>query len=75
MTNPSPFKYFKTSPEIIRLAVMLYIRFSIFAVIFAVPCSREPREYVEKASSALKNVFFSLTLTEVNCIEGSGGNV
>ncbi|WP_291910521.1 hypothetical protein [Marinobacter sp.] len=23
----NPFRYFKTSPEIIRLAVMLYIRF------------------------------------------------
>ena len=29
MTKPSPFKYFKTSPEIIRLAVMLYIRFPL----------------------------------------------
>ena len=27
MTKPSPFKYFKTSPEIIRLAVMMYVRF------------------------------------------------
>jgi putative transposase len=27
MTKHSPFRYFKTSPEIIRLAVMLYIRF------------------------------------------------
>jgi putative transposase len=27
MTQRSPFRYFKTSPEIIRLAVMLYIRF------------------------------------------------
>ncbi|CUH42730.1 IS6 family transposase [Ruegeria atlantica] len=27
MTRPASFKYFKTSPEIIRLAVMLYIRF------------------------------------------------
>ena len=27
MTKPSPFRYFKTSPEIIRLAVMLYVRF------------------------------------------------
>lgn len=26
MTPRSPFRYFKTSPEIIRLAVMLYIR-------------------------------------------------
>lgn len=25
MTRRSPFRYFKTSPEIIRLAVMLYI--------------------------------------------------
>ena len=29
MTKPSPFHYFKTSPEIIRLAVMLYVRFPL----------------------------------------------
>lgn len=29
MTKHSPFRYFKTSPEIIRLAVMLYVRFSL----------------------------------------------
>ena len=29
MTKRSPFKYFKTSPEIIRLAVVLYIRFPL----------------------------------------------
>jgi len=29
MTNRSPFKSFKTSPEIIRLAVMMYIRFPL----------------------------------------------
>ncbi|HSF91500.1 MAG TPA: IS6 family transposase, partial [Paracoccaceae bacterium] len=29
MTNKSPFRCFKTSPEIIRLAVMLYIRFPL----------------------------------------------
>jgi len=29
MTIPSPFRYFKTSPEIIRLAVMLYVRFPL----------------------------------------------
>jgi putative transposase len=29
MTKHSPFRYFKTSPEIIRLAVMLYVRFSV----------------------------------------------
>ena len=27
MTNQSPFRYFKTSPEVIRLAVMLCVRF------------------------------------------------
>ena len=27
MKNPNPFRYFKTSPEIIRLAVMMYVRF------------------------------------------------
>ena len=26
MTKPSPFRHFKTSPEIIRLAVILYVR-------------------------------------------------
>jgi putative transposase len=29
MTHPNPFKWFKTSPEIIRLAVMLYVRFPL----------------------------------------------
>jgi putative transposase len=29
MTKPSPFKYFKTSPEIIRLAVLMYVRFPL----------------------------------------------
>src|SRR4028119_1069175 len=29
MTQPSPFRYFKTSPEVIRLAVMLYVRFPL----------------------------------------------
>ena len=29
MIKPSPFKWFKTSPEIIRLAVMLYVRFPL----------------------------------------------
>ncbi|MEY8099438.1 IS6 family transposase [Falsihalocynthiibacter sp. S25ZX9] len=29
MTKCSPFSYFKTSPEIIRLAVMLYVRFPL----------------------------------------------
>ena len=29
MTKPGPFKYFNTSPEIIRLAVMLYVRFPL----------------------------------------------
>ena len=29
MTQRTPFRYFKTSPEIIRLAVMMYIRFPL----------------------------------------------
>ena len=29
MTNQNPFRYFKTSPEIIRLAVMMYVRFPL----------------------------------------------
>ena len=29
MTKDSPFKWFKTSPEIFRLAVMLYVRFPL----------------------------------------------
>jgi len=29
MTKQNPFRYFKTSPEIIRLAVMMYIRFPL----------------------------------------------
>ena len=29
MTKRSSFRYFKTSPEIIRLAVMMYVRFPL----------------------------------------------
>ena len=29
MTKRSPFRYFKASPEIIRLAVMMYVRFPL----------------------------------------------
>jgi putative transposase len=29
MIKYSPFRYFKTSPEVIRLAVMLYVRFPL----------------------------------------------
>ena len=29
MTNQNPFRYFKASPEIIRLAVMMYVRFPL----------------------------------------------
>jgi putative transposase len=29
MPSPNPFRYFKTSPEIIRLAVMMYVRFPL----------------------------------------------
>jgi putative transposase len=29
MTKPDPFRYFRTSPEIIRFAVMLYVRFPL----------------------------------------------
>ena len=29
MSKRSPFRYFKTSPEIIRLAVMMYVRFPL----------------------------------------------
>ena len=29
MTKRSPFRYFETSPEVIRLAVMLYLRFPL----------------------------------------------
>ena len=29
MTERSPFRYFKTSPELIRLAVMLYVGFPL----------------------------------------------
>ena len=30
MTKRSPSRYFKTSPEIIRLAVMMYVRFPLW---------------------------------------------
>ena len=30
MAKPSPFQYFKVSPEIFRLAVMFYVRFPLY---------------------------------------------
>ena len=29
MTKRSPFRYFRTAPEVIRLAVMMYVRFAL----------------------------------------------
>jgi len=29
MTQPNPFRYYKTSAEIIRLVVMMYVRFPL----------------------------------------------
>jgi len=29
MKNPNPFRYFNTSPEVFRLAVMMYVRFPL----------------------------------------------
>ena len=29
MSKSNPFRYFKTSPEVIRLAVMMYVRFPL----------------------------------------------
>lgn len=29
MPHPSPFRYFKMSPEIIRMAVVLYVRYPL----------------------------------------------
>jgi putative transposase len=29
MSKHSPFRYFKTSPEVIRLAMMIYVRFPL----------------------------------------------
>ncbi len=29
MSNPNPFRYFRTSREVIRLAVMMYVRFPL----------------------------------------------
>ncbi len=32
MSDPHIFRYFKTSPEIIRLAVMMYVRYPLSVV-------------------------------------------
>ena len=29
MSKPNPFRYFRTSPKVIRLAVMMYVRFPL----------------------------------------------
>ena len=41
MTKRSPFRYFKTSPEIIRLAVMLYVRFPLSLLMLKIFCTNE----------------------------------
>ena len=49
----SPFRYFKTSPEIIRLAVMMYVRFplSLRHVEDLLPPITEPSNYMDTYSS------------------------
>ena len=45
MTKRSPFKYFKTSSEVIRLAVMMYIRFPLsLRTRFILPFSPVPHQ-------------------------------
>ena len=48
MIKHSPFRYFKTSPEIIRLAVMLYVRF---------PLSLRNVEYLKRVFVCLWTAF------------------
>ena len=42
MTKHSPFRYIKTSPEIICLAVVLYVRFRCYSVTWKIFCTNEP---------------------------------
>jgi hypothetical protein len=42
MKNHNPFRYFKTSPEIIRLAVMMYVRLRQITSKFAPGSSQGP---------------------------------
>jgi hypothetical protein len=54
MPNPLSFRYFKTSPEIIQLAVMLYVRFPL-----SVP-PRTPARMAE-ADAVLMMIYGSLS--------------
>jgi putative transposase len=33
MSQPNPFRHFKTSPEVVRLAVLMYVRFPLSLLI------------------------------------------
>jgi hypothetical protein len=54
MKNRDPFKYFKTSREVIRLAVMLYVRFPLSLRIVEDP-SRFYCRWGSKMLAALMN--------------------
>lgn len=46
MAKRDPFKYFKSSPEITRLAVMLYVRFPLFASEIRRKCVQQLRAFL-----------------------------
>ena len=52
MTSQNPFKYFKTSPKIIRLAVMYYVRY---------PLSFRQVEHILHERGTLRRVWLCLT--------------
>ncbi len=53
MTKCSPFRYFKTSPEIIRLAVMMYVRVPAFAPERRRPAARAWHRHLPRNGSCL----------------------
>ena len=63
MTKHSPFRHFKTSPEIIRLAVMLYVRFPLslrnvegfYTNVVLAGCQSRAVERVEQIPCNLRN--------------------
>jgi transposase-like protein len=55
MTKPDPFRYFKTSREIIRPAVMLYVRFPLslrnVEDLLHERCKKAAQKFLKKAMS------------------------
>lgn len=64
MTRRGPFRCFKTSPEVIRLAVMLHIRFPLSL--------RNAEDLLHEPCSAFSAMPFRRTVSQASSNHGQG---